>query len=225
MASLIEIAQRIEDLYFQNYAPDDRFLEIDDFKFHFATLYSTTLETQFQEMRKMGKAETGFANVEIPAGWLIEKELDIKFDENKNRFYSALSLPVFTFRWDGAASALQGIHSIGKKHIIYRKISLHERRFRQVIPVITDRVFFYVNNPMEIVYWDADPKEKVIGQYVPAIVGLDNDCLIADSIANEIIATLDMMFIAKNGNFIQKVDNQNQNIIPEQQTDPNLPKK
>lgn len=225
MASLLEIAQRLEDLYFQNYAPDDRFLEIDDFKFHFATLYSTTLENQFQQIRKEGKAETGFANVEIPAGWLVEEELDIKFDENKNRFFSTTPSPIFTFKWDGAASALQGIHSTGKKHIIYRKLSLHERRFRQVIPVITDRVFFYVNNPTEIIYWDANPKEKVIVQYVPAIVGLDNDCLISDSIANEIIATLDMMFKAKNGNFIQKADNQNPNVIPEQQIDPSLPRK
>lgn len=225
MASLKEIAQRIQDLYEQNYAPDDRFLDIDDFKFHFATLYSTTLETQFQQLRKEGKAETGFANVEIPAGWLVEEVLDIKFDEDKNKFSSTPSIPVFTFKWDGAANALQGIHSSGKTHIIYRKLSLHERRYRQVLPVITDRVFFYLNSPNEIIYWDANPKEKVIVQYVPAIVGLNNDCLISDSIANEIIATLEMMFKAKNGNFIQKVDNQNQNIIPEQQADPNLPKK
>ncbi len=225
MASLIEIATRVQDLYEQNYTPNDRFLDIDDFKFHIATVYSTMLENEFQQMRKMGKVETGFSNVEISAGWMIEEVLDIKFDETKNKFYSTTSFPVFTFKWDGAASALQGVHSAGNKHIIYRKISLHERRFRQVQPVIKDRVFFYLNNPTEIIYWDANPKEKVTVQYVPAIVGLNNDCLISDSVANEIIATLDTMFKAKNGNFIQKADNQNPNIIPEQQVDQNLPKK
>lgn len=225
MASLIEIAQRVQDLYEQNYSPDDRFLDIEDFKFHIATLYSTTLETQFQQMRKDGKTETGFANVEIPAGWLIEEPLDIKFDEAENKFYSTTSSPIFTFKWDDAASALQDIFSAGRKEIIYRKLSLNEIRFKPTSPTITDRVFFYRNGLSEIVYLCANPKEKVKAKYVPAIVGTNNDCLISDSIATEIIATLDMMFKAKNGNFIQKVDNQNQNIIPEQQVDPALSKK
>lgn len=225
MASLSEIAQRIQDLYEQNYAPDDRFLDIDDFKFHFATLYSTTLEAQFQQMRKEGKGDTGFANVELPAGWLVEQVLDIKFDEAGNKFFSTTPSPVFTFKWDGAASGVQGIWSAGKKDILYRKLSLHEKLFITTIPVIKDRIFFYLNTPTEIIYYCANPKEKVKVQYVPAIVGLDNDCLISDSIANEIIGTLDMMFKAKNGNFIQKVDNQNPNIIPQQQVDQSLTQK
>src|SRR4051812_48784345 len=111
MASLIEIAQRVQDLYEQNYSPDDRFLDIEDFKFHIATLYSTTLETQFQQMRKDGKIETGFANVELSAGWFIEEELEIKFDMDKNKFYTTPSFPVFSFKWDDFSSSLQEIHS------------------------------------------------------------------------------------------------------------------
>lgn len=212
MARLIETAQRVFDLYEQNYAPNDRFLDIDDFKFHIATTYSTMLDKQFQMERKAGRGETGFSNVEISAQWMVEEVLTIEHDEAEDRLIAKTKQPVMSFRWDAASNALQGIHSYGaNKHAIYRKLSLHERKFKQVLPVIANRVLFYLNTSQEIVFWWAQKGEKIKVQYIPAVVGIENDCLLADSIADEIVATLDLMFKSKNGNFIQKIDNQNPN--------------
>ncbi len=211
MAKLGLTAQRVYDLYEQNYAPNDRFLDIDDFKFHIAAIYTTMLDAQFQTERKAGKAETGFANVEITAQWMIEEVLNIECNEDEDKYFTKTSQPILGFRFDASANSLQGIHSFGNPHIIYRKISLQERRFKQNLPVVGDRSFFYVNSEKEIIFWFAKAGSKIKVQYIPAALGLDDDCLLADSISNEIIATLELMFKAKNGNFIQKLDDQNPN--------------
>lgn len=211
MARLIETAQRVFDLYEQNYAPNDRFLDINDFKFHIATIYTTMLDKQFQVERKAGKAESGFANVEITAQWMIEDPLTIEYNEAEEKYFAKTKQPVLGFRWDAVAGSLQGIRSQGNPKTLYRKVSLHEREFFAQLPTVADRVFFYLNQQQEIVFKKATVGAKIKAQYIPAVVGQQNDCLLADSIADEIVATLELMFKSKSGNFIDKLDDQNPN--------------
>ena len=219
MATLAETAERIMNLYYQNFAPNDSFLDIDDFKFQVAITYSSMLNKLYQAERRTNKQMEGFSNIEIPAAWLVEEELTLKYDEKFDRNFATLEHPVFSFDWDNAANGLQGVHSIGK-HCIYRKISLNERRFRQIVPPISATLFF-LNNPKEIVFWGGIPGSQVQIQYVPRVVGEENDCILSDNIISDIeIIVLDTMFKAKNGNFIQKLDDQNPNIVPGQQNNP-----
>lgn len=221
MAELRIVASRIQDLYEQNYTAGDKFLDIDDFKFQVATTYSALLNAMYQSERRQNKQTDGFSNIEIPASWLVSDRLKIEYDEENDKYFSKLKYPVYSFDWDNAANALQGVHSAGgKKHCVYRKISLNERRFRQIIPP-AGVTFFYLGAPQEIIYWDAKAGAEVDSQYVPAIVGLDNDCMLSDNIIPQIVdVTLERMFKAKNGNYIQKLDDQNININPGQQVNP-----
>lgn len=221
MATLVEAAQRMMDLYYQNYAPNDKFLDLDDFKYQIAISYSAMLNTFYQNERRTNKQMEGFSNIEIPASWLVQEEepVVIDYDEEEDKFFARLKYSVFSFDWDNAANALQGVHSIGK-HCVYRKISLNERRFRQVVPPI-GVVLFYLNKPKEIVFWGAKKGAKILPQYVPVVVGAENDCILSDNLISAIeMQVLDVMFKAKNGNFIQKLDDQNPNIVPQQQVNP-----
>ena len=81
-----------------------------------------------------------------------------------------------------------------------------------------DAVIYYVQSATRVRMWDNPPGRRPIegacveAQYIPAVVGAQNDCLLSDSIAAEVaVPTLDMLFKAKNGNFIQKLDDQNPN--------------
>jgi hypothetical protein len=223
--TLQQLAQRVMDLYYQNYPPNDAFLDIDDFKFHIAAIYSSKLAAEFEVMRREGRTETGFPNVQLSPQWLQEEVLTIQYSEEEHRHYANTSRPVFGFKWDGTACSLQGVHSHDPlHHKIYRKISLHERRFRHVLPEIKDRILFYLNSDKEIVFWNAQKGDKIKVQYIPSVLGEENDCKLSEDLAAEIQGALELMFKAKAGNFIQKADNQNPNIIPEQQVDKNLNK-
>ena len=221
MATLIEIATRIQDLYEQNYTPNDRFLDIDDFKFQVATTYSSMLNAQYQIERAKNKQQDGFSNIEIPAGWLIEEEIELQIDSvRSDDFYATLKHPVFSFDWDNAANGLQGVHSVGAHHCLYRKIGLNERRFRQIMPPMS-AILFFLNSSTKLIFWGGKVGSKALIQYVPKVVGEDNDCLLSDNIVAPLTdAVLDRMFKSKNGNFIKKLDNQNPNITPQQQVDP-----
>lgn len=224
MATLVEAAQRMMDLFEQNYQANDKFLDLDDWKYQIATAYSTALSTMYQSERRANKQMDGFSNIEIPAAWLVSEEITIEYDEDDDRYYSNLKHPVFSFDWDNAANALQGVHKRGKgPHCVYRKISLNERRFRQIIPP-NSAILFYLNKPTEIVFWGAKKGANVEVQYVPAIVGQENDCILSDNIISVIQdKILETFFKSKTGNFIQKADDQNPNT-PVPQGDPAINK-
>lgn len=210
MATLVEAAQRMMDLYYQDYAPNDKFLDLDDFKYQIATVYSSMLNKMYQVERRANKQMEGFSNIEIPASWLVEEILVIDHENEEGDLYTTTNHPVFSFDWDNAANALQGVHkSGGGPHCVYRKISLNERRFRQIVPP-SSAIFFYLNNPTEIVFWGAKLGSKVKIQYVPVVVGEENDCILSDNIIADLTpVVLDTMFKAKNGNFTQQLDDQN----------------
>lgn len=217
MATLVEAAERTMDLYYQNYAPNDAFLNLDDFKYHIATTYSAMLNSMYQAERRQNKQMEGFSNIEIPAAWLVEEVITIEDQNPEEDYYVKTKYKVFSFDWDNAANALQGVHRAGSgPHCTYRKISLNERRFRQIIPP-TSVIFFYLNEPQEIVFWGAKKGAKIKIQYVPTVVEEENDCILSDNIINTIqMQVLDMLFKAKNGNFIQKLDNQNPTVAEPQ---------
>lgn len=228
MAKLIEVATRVQDLYYQNYTPNDAFLDIEDFKYWVAVTYSSMLNTIYQGQRRENRQMDGFSNIEISAAWLLPQELLIQCDKNTGDFFIELNQPIFSFDFDGAANGLQGVHSIGGTHHLYRKISLNERRFRQIVPPVS-AVLYYLYTTTKIRLWGKGPGlnpttgATVEVQMIPAVAGSDNDCLLSDNIVGQLsLATLDMLFKAKNGNFIQKVDDQNPNT-PAPQGNPALP--
>lgn len=223
---LSELASRAQDLFYQDYAPRTGFFDEEDFKFHAASYYNQILNSLYQVERRANKAEDGFSNIELPASWLISEIITLKEDDDpsQKRQVAGTKLPIFSFNFDGTSNALQGVHSVGSPHVVYRKISLNERKFKQIMPVIS-KVLFFVNSPTEIVFWGATVGAKIEAQYVPAVSADNDNCLLADALVSEVIkGTLTLMFGAKNGNVIQEANDGNKNGIIQNQVDPKLSK-
>lgn len=222
---LREAATRAKDLYFQDYAPRDKFIDIGDFQFQIAVIYSQMLDALFQAMRRDNRREEGFSNIENSSAWLVEEILPIKFNEELGKYYVKTSTNIFSFNFDGTGNSLQGVCGLKDKTHRFRKISLNERRFLDVVPVIS-KVYYYLNNGNEIVFrGDVKEDEKITVQYIPQVVGNDDDCLLSDSIVAEVIKqTLIVMFGAKNGNVIDESNDGNKNAVLQQQTNPQLNK-
>ncbi len=223
MATLIEVAERIQDLYWQNYSANDSFLNIDDFKFQAATTYSSMLNAMYKMERDRNKQIDGFSNIEIPAAWLVsDKDLVMEYDDKAKYHLVTTKHPVFSFDWDNNANALQDIFGRCDGECSYRKISLSERKFIDILPP-TSAVLYVLEESNKIVFYGGKTGNKVTPSYVPSVVGQENDCLLSDNIVAPLVErVLTIMLQARNGTFVQKADNQNPNIIPQQQIDPAL---
>ncbi len=221
MATLLQVASRIQDLYEQNYVSNDQFLEIEDFKYWVTTNYSSMLNALMQAQRVELKKMEGFSNIELPAQWLIEEELEIKFNAEAAKYYVTTSQPVFAFDFDNFSYAVQDLEGVGcSGQCRYKKISLNEKKYMHLTPPTSD-IFYCLNNKKEFVFWGAKEGNKVRPRYIPQIVGQDDDCLLSDNIIQPLSEELlKQMFMAKNGNFIDKINDQNPNVAPGQQVTP-----
>ena len=210
-----------QDLFYQDYAPRNSFFTMQKWMFEIAAMYSTMLDAEFQQKRTEGKQESGFANIEISSAWLVEEPLKTVYIKAKEKVCLYTSQPVYSFRWDNTGNALQGIWPV-KGINNFRKISLNEVRFKQILPV-TGFVYYYLNNGKEIEFINGEPDTPVFAKYVPVVMGNDEDCLLADGIVMPVIkSVLDLHFGAKNGNVIQKADDGNSNAVIQQQVSPHL---
>jgi hypothetical protein len=183
------------------------------------------LNDAYQKVRADNKRDEGFANVENSSAWLLEEVLKIEFSEEHGKFFAKTKVNVFSFDFDGTGNGLQGVCGTKEKNNRFRKISLLERRFYQIVPA-TDKVYYYLNNGNEIVFrGNVKKDEKITVQYIPQVVGADDDCLLSDNIVEEVIKqTLTLMFGAKNGNIIQEANDGNKNTVMQQQVNPSLNK-
>lgn len=225
MATLSEAGQRAMDLYYQDYAPRDMFLDVDDFKYQIAINYSAMLNALYQKARAENKKEEGWGNVENSAAWLTEETLPVKYDKEANKYSITTSNSVFAFDYDGTGNALQGLHNPKNHDQRFRKISLNERRFLHIIPV-TNKTFYYLNSDNEIVFkGKVKEGDEISVQYIPKVVGSKDDCILSDNIIADVITkTLTLMFGAKNGNVIQEANDGNKNAVLGQQVNPQLTK-
>lgn len=221
--SLTQLAEKAQDQYYQDYAPRDKFFDLDDFKFHAATYYSAALNLLYQAARRENKAQDGFANMEIPAAWLITERLPVQKDED-GRYFIKPTFDVFSFDYDAFANGLNGLRSTGKgcngKTFELIKISNNDPRFLQLMP--ETGIVFYFLAPNNKITLTQDIKEGELW-YIPRVVDNDSTCVLSDNIAADVIMkTLTMMFGAKNGNLIQQSNDGNKNLNPQTQDNPVL---
>lgn len=223
MAKLIDVATLAQDLYYQDYASRDRFFDIEDFKYHCAAIYSKLLNSLYQVVRRENKAETGSSSVDINPQWLIEQDVDGAIhDETKDLYYVETSHDIFSFDFDAFGNGLNGVRPYGHKCNL-KKISTQEVRFMDTIPPTSD-IYYHLQGKKKIIF-SKNPNTNLTLFYIPAIVGSDNNCVMSDNVVTEVImATLQLMFGAKNGNVIHEADDGNKNLDKQTQSNPVLNK-
>lgn len=228
MAKLIDIATLVQDRYLQDFASNDEFFDIEDFKAHVAITYSAMLNAPFQAERKISKAQEGFANVEINPEWTVRDTVDIKYDEPTNKYYANTEGSIFSFDFDAFAYAVLPVIGVGKRcnnqQCKFRRITIYEAQFQNVIPPV-GVVFYYLNSATEFVFLGAKEGDKIEIPYIPNVVDAEDDCRLSDSIVQPLIdACVKAFFEAKNGNVIDKTNDQNPNSPAQQQVNPSVGK-
>ena len=224
MAKLYEVAEMAQNLYFQGYAGRTEFFDEDDFMYNCATKYSEIINKKFQDFRVANKAETGFSNVEINAQWLITQVVDkLEFDELQQRWYAKTDQNIFSFDFDSFGNGLNGVRPYGRNNCNLKKISNQEIRFYDIVPFTPD-IYYFVEGKNQVHFLNKPPLPLSL-YYIPEVLGSDENCVLSDNVVNEVImATLQLMFGAKNGNVVPEADDGNQNEVMGQQTNPTLNK-
>lgn len=223
--SLKIAASRAQDLYFQDYAPRDAFFDIEDFKWHFAIVYSDLFNQLFQQVRKENKLQDGFSNVEMTAAWLVREKLEPQAEEDGCLFYVQPTSCIFGFGFDSFSYSLDRIRAIGNcpggipcKVV---KISSDESQFLDISPV-TSLVYAWATAENKIALTAKIPVEV---DYVPEVDATNDNCVLSDNIVNMVIVkTLDMYFKARNGTFVDETNDSNKTVVPELQANPTLSK-
>ncbi len=223
--NLKALANRVQDLYYQDFAPDESFFETYDFKFHCAAVYSDMLDKMFQAMRKEGKVNDGFSNVEISPNWLVKEELELKQDPVTKLYQATTSSKIFGFGFDEFAYALDQVRLIGdckSKKCRLQKLSRNEVPYLD-LTTATSLCYYWQESGDSIVFTEGIG--KVLVPYVP-IVDADNDnCVLSDNIAAEVIkAVYTLMVAARNGTVIDESNDSNKNTTQQNQQNPQLNK-
>lgn len=222
MATNIRVmAQQALDLYYQEISPNDAFFDLESFMFQCAITYTDLLNNEYQILKEANKRESGYSNIELSSSWLIEEKVNIVYNEDKEKWVAYMSYPIFSFKWDATGNSLQGIRPL-KGRNIYRKISLNEPRFEHILPV-TSFIYYTLCNSKEVEF-SCEPCDKELWvKYVPALVGNDDNCVVADAMVEPVIEkVLTVMFGARNGTTIQMADDGNKNLIQPQQANNDL---
>lgn len=219
------LANRVKDLYYQDYAPDESFFDAYDFKFHCAAVYSDLLDKMFQQMRKEGKVENGFSNVEISANWLVKEELELQQDPVTKLYFATTSSKIFGFGFDEFSYALDQLVRIGdckSKKCRLQKLSRNEVPYLD-LAAATSLCYFWQAEGDRITF--TDNVGKVLVPYVP-IVDADNDNnVLSDIIASDVIkAVYTLMVAARNGTVIDESNDSNKNTTAQNQQNPQLNK-
>jgi hypothetical protein len=221
--SLAQLAERAQDLYYQDFATRDTFFDVTDFIFHAATYYSATLNQIYQATRRESKMQDGFTNVEIPAAWMLSEIVKVVKVDEEEYFSGTTEFPIFSFDFDAFANGLHSVRmkkATGKnKKIELVKISNNDINFISLSPE-TCIGYYWVAPGNKIVVTTAGEVEV---WYVPAVVNNDVNCVLSDNIAADVIKNvLTIMFGAKNGNTVQMTNDSNNNPDAKTQQNPLL---
>lgn len=212
------------DLFYQDYAPRNAFFNLPDFMRHFANVYADMLNAEFQKTRALDKAETGFFNSGISAGWMLKERVS---STNESPYGDAFTLNlnncIFNFAFDGYGYALDRMNVVAGcqsgSNCKVMHISAYEAQFLDIAPK-SSMVYAWISGASQISL--TQPLEVDVF-YIPAVDINNQNCTIADIYVGKVIrATLDLMFTARNGTVIDESNDGNSNTVLQEQTNPTL---
>lgn len=222
MVSLRVVGAQAADSYFQDYPDRVEFFDYDDFYTNISMEYYMLLDMAFQAMRKAGKQEDGFSNVEIPSSWMIQEQLEIKYDEAQFVYYAETNYPMLSYSWDNFGYALGNVRSPKSKCKTLTKISYDEWNYRDLLP--THSFCFYKVAGVNRIEF-ADLFEEVYANYMPRVNSDDDNEVMVEAFAVQATKNvLEKMFAWKNGNVIPSSNDGAKNVVLANQIDTKLDK-
>jgi len=219
MADIKTVADRVMNLYFQDYANGAEFFVLDDFVYYVGAAYAELLAQEFDKAR----AEYPENSVAFSSDWLISETLKLDNDDD-NGFFLQLSNPVMSFPYDKRNSGIQNIFpSKTKLAGEYIRSTVSEIWMNELLPNTNKVYWALIGDKILLSSNLRQPPEFSKVLYVPGISAMLN---IPDARVNMVTkSTIMMMREASRNHVIKETNDQNLNPIPQTESDSNLIKR
>lgn len=216
---LLQEAQSVMDLYFQDFAPADGFFSIEDFADWMGRTYAKFADETAKEIYKQYVVESGVGTIIFSPDWWASEEVEIQSKDGE--FFAEIKFKHLGFTYDGQNSGVQEVIPVGKEG--------NCGTFMRT--TITDVWITEGMSKNNIVWWyqagdklrfktnsKCNPK-KVMVYYIPTAE--DDNFKLPTSKVFEIATTAYNVMIAakKQTPFVDDTNNANKNILPETETD------
>lgn len=218
MGQLVEVAQNLMDLYYQQYKSDEDFFEEYHFKYIVAAAYAKLLQDKYEKSYAKNKRENNIGEATLNPQWFVTEEIEVGSSDDADKELELKSCPFF-FDFDKQSSSIQGIYPLSGK-------------CREFIRIGVDDLWKLNNAPTtNIVYWYALGNKikfrnvhcglrKVRVAYIPSFNELEDNCSFPDSLIFETVTlSYNMMRSAREGTIIDFTNNQNPNKVMETEID------
>lgn len=222
MATKIKIlAGRIMDLYYEDYASNTQFFDIDDFIFNvgstYADLLSKEYDTERQRMRIEG--EEGYAT--FSHDWLQTQVCPLKRKGEEGDYYQLIQKPM-SFPYDKYDIGIQNVFPVGSKFRDELVRDSIDKSWQDKFLPNTKNVFWSLIQDTIIVRGSVNqsPPPSIRVVYVPE-VSLD---LEIPNSRNAMItaAVLVLMRKLEENHLVKETNDQNKNKLPITENDKNL---
>lgn len=190
MAKLVyDLAQQLEDSFYQSFKPADAFLTIDDFALKVGDETNGLLEEEFLVQWKINQQRGNpYANfIHINPFWLKRITVDIKEDKERHEWYAEICEPIFEFPMDEYGNGVQDVKPYGQKCAEFVRILNHQ--IWQYCLTATSPIILYVveNCRIKLLNFDGACTEKLDVLIVPSQSAIPiNERTLPDGKASEI---------------------------------------
>lgn len=143
MANIADIAQMVQDLYFQDYRKGEDFFQEVHFIYLCGVSYSKIVEDEYKQARREAFAENGIIDVQLSDEWLLFEKLKVSKADEEGVYKAELKHPVFSFPFDPNNNGIQTVRNLnftGCKEFI--RIPARRKWAVCRLPV-SDNVYFY----------------------------------------------------------------------------------
>lgn len=222
MATPIKIlAGRIQDIYYEDYASNTQFFDIDDFIFNAGATYADLLQKEYDTERQIMRADREEGYVTFSHDWLQTQVLPLKRKGEEGDYYKLVQKPM-SFPYDRWDIGIQNIFPVGarfKKELIRDSI---DKSWQDDLLPNTKNVFWSLIQDTILVrssvLQSAPPSIRVV--YVPEISELLE---IPDGRVGMIRdAVLILMRKLEAEHLVKETNDQNKNKLPQTENDRTL---
>lgn len=226
--SLLDAAQALIDLYYQDYAPDGAFIDLTHARMLMYSEYERMLQEEYIQAKMLNRTLEGFGFVTLGSDMLTPATVDIEKDGEM--YVGWLPTQAYSFSYDSMGSGVQRVinrdASCKTRDLI--RISSNDAWMYCITPP-TNKTFFYpetisegINCPIKtriVILGDCFPKQVEV-MYLPSLSEGGDIQVNSRFIKRMTDSVLQTLLIAKQQVVIDKTNDGNPNTVVATEANP-----
>lgn len=211
METLATVAQDVMDKYYQDYASDEDFFQLDDFMGVVSSAFNKIANDEYDQNKLFNKQVNGYSVVDISDDWLTKEIATVTIDDFTGDLVAILSKKVWMPSFDLLGTGIQEVQIKNCPECI--RIARTDTWKLRIIPVVKSIFFIAEKDKVRFKHTKGlKVNDKVRVSYVAAISSDDEDGIIPESKVFQIRAVaLQLMIATRDGTVVDMTSNKNPN--------------